>query len=148
MYLMTYWYGWFTFSTLLFVSYFPHLCIFSLFFPVFLFCFIVFHYFTRHPFHSFYFTHCSEQAKHSPSSRFCLYYSLCLLNFPPRYSYNSLPHFLSAPPWPWEAFIHHPYSLSLWPCLIFLLAHFTTWHYIYTCLLVFFLLRLECMLQK
>lgn len=30
----------------------------------------------------------------------------------------------------------------------FITAHFTTWHYIYTCLLGFFLLRLECSLWR
>lgn len=51
---------------------------------------------------------------------------LLFIKFFPIYPYSSLPHFPSPPLWPWEAFIHHPYSLSLWPCLIF---HYSIFHY-------------------
>lgn len=86
--------------------------------------------------HSLYFIYYSKQTKQSHIK--ALFYFICLLSYTPRNPYNSFPHCHSAHMWPWEAFLHHLYLFSLLHDLIFHYSTFTTWCYIYTCLLIFF----------
>lgn len=73
---------------------------------------------------------------------------LCLLYSSPRYSFNHsltcclIKYDLHTPSF--FTFMYYPFYTAL----LFIIALFTTWHCIYTCLLIFLLLRLGCRLLR